>query len=226
MSDVVTPADLARELGVTQKRIRAFLRSGWGTLDNWTTRWQLTDEQVRAVRSEFRSEAAKRPLADVEVTDLLSQYAEILAELRARGVCRTGNAPLGDYAEYLAQSIYGGELAANSAKSYDLVDATGRRVQVKARTVSAGTSPSAVFSVFRTFDFEAALFLVFDQATYELLWAAEVGPEEIEANARWSSHVNGHLLRVRKARELGRDVTSRFDGASSSAAVASRGLGG
>ncbi|WP_438853911.1 DUF6998 domain-containing protein [Agromyces sp. M3QZ16-3] len=213
MSDVVTPAELARELGVTQKRIRAFLRSGWGTLDSWTTRWQPTDQQVSAVRDEFRTEAAKRPLAEVEVTDLLSQYAEILAELRVRGVCRTGNAPLGDYAEYLVQSVYGGELAANSAKSYDRIDATGRTVQVKARTVSAGTSPSAVFSVFRTFDFDIALLLVFDQATYELLWAAELGPELIEANARWSSHVNGHLLRIRQARELGDDVTSRFDAA-------------
>ncbi|WP_198165824.1 DUF6998 domain-containing protein [Agromyces laixinhei] len=174
----------------------------------------LTDEQITAVRGHFASDDAKRPLADIDVNDLLSQYAEILSELRARGVCRTGNAPLGDYAEYLAQSVYGGELAANSAKSYDLIDAAGRRVQVKARTVSPQTSPSSVFSVFRTFDFDVAVFLVFDQATYELMWAAELGPQEIEAAARWSSHVNGRLLRVRKARELGVDVTARFDAAS------------
>lgn len=209
-----TPAHLARELGVTQKRIRAFLRSRWGKLDDWTTRWSLTEGQIAAVRTHFRSESAKRPFADAEVADLLSQYAEILAELRIRGVCRTGNAPLGDYAEYLAQSVYGGELAANSAKSHDLTDSEGRRVQVKARTISASTSPSSVFSVFRTFDFDIALFLVFDQATYELIWAAELRPEEIEAHARWSSHVNGHLLRVRKARELGVDVTHRFDATS------------
>ncbi len=214
MTDGVAPAELARELGVSQRRIRAFLRSQWGKLDTWTTRWVLTDEQITAVRGHFASDDAKRPLADIDVNDLLSQYAEILSELRARGVCRTGNAPLGDYAEYLAQSVYGGELAANSAKSYDLIDAAGRRVQVKARTVSPQTSPSSVFSVFRTFDFDVAVFLVFDQATYELMWAAELGPQEIEAAARWSSHVNGRLLRVRKARELGVDVTARFDAAS------------
>ncbi|WP_198169789.1 DUF6998 domain-containing protein [Agromyces laixinhei] len=214
MTDGIAPAELARELGASQRRIRAFLRSQWGKLDTWTTRWVLTEEQITAVRGHFASDDAKRPLSDIDVNDLLSQYAEILSELRARGVCRTGNAPLGDYAEYLAQSVYGGELAANSAKSYDLIDAAGRRVQVKARTVSPQTSPSSVFSVFRTFDFDVALFLVFDQATYELMWAAELGPQEIEAAARWSSHVNGRLLRVRKARELGVDVTARFDAAS------------
>ncbi|UJW36924.1 hypothetical protein L3Q67_44990 (plasmid) [Saccharothrix sp. AJ9571] len=77
--------------------------------------------------------------------------AASLQELRERGVVRT-RAPLGDYAEYLAMRVYGGELAANSGKSYDLLAADGRRVQVKARTVGAATRAGAVFSAFRSFD--------------------------------------------------------------------------
>ena len=61
-----------------------------------------------------------RTLRNVETSELLGEYARILQELRSRGVVRTANAPLGDYAEYLALSVYGGELAPNSAKSYDI----------------------------------------------------------------------------------------------------------
>lgn len=156
-----------------------------------------------------------RPLADSSASELLRQYAAILAELRLRGVVRTANAPLGDYAEHLAHRVYGGSIEANSKKSYDIVSGDGSLVQVKARTWSSTTSPSAVFSVFRSFDFDVAVFLVFDSSTYDLLWASEMMPADVEAAARWSKHVNGYLLRIPLARRLGVDVTERFRGATS-----------
>ncbi|MFD4421403.1 hypothetical protein ACFWN7_07855 [Agromyces sp. NPDC058484] len=210
----LTPADLSRELDVPQKRIRDYLRATYGLLDGETTRWRLTEDQAAGVRDRFGAGAEsseEQPLHGASVPDLLGQYAEILAELRARGIVRTSNAPLGDYAEYLTQQVYGGELAANSVRSYDLIDAEGRRVQVKARTLAPTTSPSSVFSVFRSFDFDVAVLLVFSQKTYELHWAVEMEPATIEQAARWSSHVNGRLLRVALARRHGIDVTVRFD---------------
>jgi hypothetical protein len=138
---------------------------------------------------------------------LLGQYAAILHELRERGVVRTRNAPLGDYAEFLAQRAYGGELMPNSGKSYDLLDATGGRLQVKARTVGEGVRGSAKFSAFRSFEFDAALFIAFDLRTYDVVWARLVERAEVEATASYSAHINGSSLRIRTAATMGRDVT-------------------
>jgi hypothetical protein len=57
---------------------------------------------------------------EITVGALLSFSRAILAELRRRGVIRTGNAPAGDYAELLVQRASGGELAPNSEKSWDV----------------------------------------------------------------------------------------------------------
>ena len=144
------------------------------------------------------------------MSDLLGQYSAILAELRRRGVVRTGNAPLGDYAEHLAQQVYGGTIEPNSKKGYDIAAADGRLVQVKARTLNSATSPSATFSAFRTFGFDVATFLAFDGGTYDLLWAREMAPADIQEIARWSKHVNGFLLRIPLAERHGVDVTDQF----------------
>lgn len=204
-----TPAELARRFDVSAKHIRSVLRDLYGTLPPGTPGWELSEEQILAVCARLPA-LSSRPLAAESTPALLRQYAEILAELRARGVVRTSNAPLGDYAEYIALRVYGGTLAPNSAKSYDLLAPDERRIQVKARTVSATTSPSAVFSVFRSFDFEAAVLIVLDARTYNLRWAKELSPEDVREASRWSPHVNGYLLQIRKAEKLGTDVTARF----------------
>ncbi|WP_168210112.1 hypothetical protein [Oerskovia sp. KBS0722] len=58
MDDVVTPQDLARELGRTDREIRVFLRAEFGRLaERGETRWQLTPEQAAAVRGRFARRA-------------------------------------------------------------------------------------------------------------------------------------------------------------------------
>ncbi|MGB3910240.1 MAG: hypothetical protein WBL06_07200 [Pseudolysinimonas sp.] len=53
-SDDVTPADLAKELGIDAKRIRAFLRATYGKLNRSVeTRWKLTPDQASKVRRHF-----------------------------------------------------------------------------------------------------------------------------------------------------------------------------
>jgi hypothetical protein len=54
------------------------------------------------------------------VRQLMQLYTDILVELQRRGLVRTNNAPIGDLAEYAAVLAYGGKLAKNSEKSYDL----------------------------------------------------------------------------------------------------------
>jgi len=144
------------------------------------------------------------------VPQLLASYAQILTELEHRAVIRTRNAPLGDYSEYLAHRVYGGVIAANSSKSYDIAAADGRLIQVKARTQTLRAPGSQVFSSFRSWEFHAAVFLVFDPASYDLLWARELSPDDVREFARFSAHVNAHLIRVPVVHKLGRDVTAAF----------------
>jgi hypothetical protein len=72
----------------------------------------------------------------MSIGQLLSLSRAILAELRRRGVIRTGNAPAGDYAALLVQRATRGELAPNSQKSWDVRAPDGERLQVKARVVT------------------------------------------------------------------------------------------
>ena len=152
----------------------------------------------------------RESLEELSAGQLLAQYAAILSELRRRGISRTSNAPLGDYAEHLASAVYRGPLEPNSVKSHDLVSADGRRIQVKAITIADGMHPSATFSAFRSFDFDAAAFLAVDRATYDVLWAREVPADEVRAAARFSTHTNAHTVRIPVAAKLGVDVTDAF----------------
>lgn len=75
-------------------------------------------------------------LSEMPTADLFSLYRSSLSVLKARGVIRTMNAPAGDYAEFLVGRAFGGTLAPNSAKSWDVLAANGDRLQVKCRVVS------------------------------------------------------------------------------------------
>lgn len=54
MDDFLTPADLSRELGVSQLRIRIWLREEYGVLPPTETRWRLTDAQAAHIRAQAR----------------------------------------------------------------------------------------------------------------------------------------------------------------------------
>ncbi|MCJ1696736.1 hypothetical protein MT349_13210 [Rathayibacter caricis] len=71
----LTPADLSLELGVPQKRIRDVLREFFGTLDIGTTRWELSDEQVDAVRDRLRVEPVEIPRFSLSVGDQVLRRA-------------------------------------------------------------------------------------------------------------------------------------------------------
>jgi len=68
--------------------------------------------------------------------DLLRLQAGAVEELRRRGIVRTGNNPVGDYAEHLCARAFGWTLATNSTAGLDAVSATGRRFQIKARRLT------------------------------------------------------------------------------------------
>lgn len=142
---------------------------------------------------------------------LLALSRAILSELRDRGVVRTGNAPAGDYAEYLVQHATGGELAPNSQKGWDIATPDGDRLQVKARVV---TDPRVrgerQLSVFRSWDFDAALIVLFDDR-FNIWRAARVNVAILRDNARFVKHVSGYrILATDDLLTAGEDWTERL----------------
>lgn len=130
------------------------------------------------------------------VTRLLSLYAELLTELFNRGVVRTRNAPAGDLAEMLVAEAYDGDLAGNSVKSWDVAAADGRHLQVKCRVVQVGDKRSHTYSPFRSWGFQACVFVVLDSRTYAVVSAVEVPVAQIEIISSRSAWVAGDRVRV------------------------------
>ena len=150
-------------------------------------------------------------LGALGVGQLLALSRAILAELRRRGVIRTGNAPAGDYAELLVQRATSGELAPNSQKSWDVLTADGERLQVKARVV---TDPRAngerQLSDFRSWDFDAAVVVLFDDA-FRVWRAARLPIETFQAAARFVEHVSGYrVFATDELLDTGDDWTERL----------------
>jgi hypothetical protein len=149
---------------------------------------------------------------------LLSTYAAILRELRRRGTIRTLNAPAGDLAEAVVAKAYGGVLAPNSEKSWDVRAADERLLQVKCRVIeSSATSKPVQFSVFRSWDFGAAVFVVLSADTYDVLGAYEVPAGSVRDATSTVNWVGGRRLTLSMARLAALpgaiDVTERIQSA-------------
>lgn len=117
------------------------------------------------LRPQARDPASVMPtsLEVCSTLDLLALRGRIDDELRDRGVVRTGNGPVGDYAEALFAHTFGWTLEVNSAAGHDAVDAAKIRYQIKARREgrSAGVRQlSAIRRLHdRDFDWLAAVIL-------------------------------------------------------------------
>jgi len=151
-------------------------------------------------------------LVGLSTRDLLRVYASVLDELLARGIVRTRNAPIGDVAEHVVALAYEGELAPRSEKSWDVRAADGSLLQVKSRVLYPETLKSQVFSVFRSFDFDACVFVLFDGRHLDIHQAVEVPRESVVLLARRSEWVAGSRIRVSAnllAAPGARDITDR-----------------
>ena len=136
-------------------------------------------------------------LSDLE---LLSLHSEILTQLRSRGVIRTKNNPVGDYAEWLVSKALGMTLLSNSSAGADAIDTDGKKVQIKARRVTSD-NPSRQLSALRNYeaaDFDYLIAVIFDE-TYNILDAYKIPQELIRDYARHSDHVNAHIVNLKGA---------------------------
>jgi hypothetical protein len=130
----------------------------------------------------------------LSVEELMRLSRDALSELRKRGIVRTGNAPAGDYAEWLVVNVTGGELAANSTKSHDVVTPSGERLQVKCRVVTDTAKRSErQLSPFRSWDCDAVVIVLFDER-FSVRRMALLPTEVVKSAARWQEHVRGWIV--------------------------------
>lgn len=159
-------------------------------------------------------------LTGASVGELGRLYRAILAELRRRGVIRTGNAPVGDYAEWLVARASGGALAPNTSQSsWDVETSDGERLQVKPRFVTnASNAGGRQLSPFRSWSFDAVVIVLFGD-DFAVWRAAKLPQALVEADSRYIEHVNGYRVMARDALlDSGEDWTERVQAAAEGSA--------
>ena len=153
-------------------------------------------------------------LESTSVGELLALYARILSELKTRGVLRTANNPVADYAEFLVRTALSLEAAPNSEKGYDATDADGKRYAIKARRQTKGPRATR-FSAIRGledghFDYLVAMLFKEDFRVHR---AAILTHEAVTKRAYWQKHVNGWILPLNDSLwidESAKDITARI----------------
>lgn len=163
---------------------------------------------------ELEAQAQKDFILRSSVVELLAIYGDVMSELRKRGVIRTGNSPVGDYAELLFAKAFDWSLEQNSASGHDAKDTQGQRYQIKGRRIQ-NPAASRQLSAFRkinehTFDFLAAV--LFD-SNFKVFRAIIIPHALVQARARRSEHTNSWIffLEDKLWREAGiRDVTAEI----------------
>lgn len=143
------------------------------------------------------SSKVDRSLLRRRTTDLLSDWAAIMSELRRRGAIRSENNPTGDLAEALVADFYQVQPAANSTTGYDLCLSDGTRVQVKGRRRTAYSKPSH-YGLMRRLDqdpFDVLVVVNLDEM-FTVESAYRMSISVVRELAGFSSHTNAWRLPV------------------------------
>lgn len=130
--------------------------------------------------------------APVPVPRLMRQYADLLATLHRRGVMRTENNPVADYAEELVARTLTLTRGTGTTQGYDGIDAAGVRYQVKARRLTPAYM-NRQLGFIRDLDkdlFEVLVGVLFNP-DFSVLRAAAIPVEIVRARVRTVGYVNG-----------------------------------
>lgn len=130
--------------------------------------------------------------------ELLVRWAEIMAELQQRGMVRTANNPVADYAEHLVAERLGLTLLGNANAAYDAIAEDGTRYQIKSRRMTRHR-PSRQLGAVRNLDAHGfdVLAIVLFEPTFAVLGIWTVPYDVVCEHAVYKSHVNAHVLRAR-----------------------------
>lgn len=142
----------------------------------------------------------KDKLKELTVNELLQLNGATITELRSRDVIRSINNPIGDYTEWLVARALGLNLTANSAAGYDAIAEDGRRVQIKARRISA-SNKSRQLGALRNLekaDFDDLVAVIFDD-DFSIIEGVRIPHAVVGEYSVYRTHVNAHILQLRGA---------------------------
>jgi hypothetical protein len=126
---------------------------------------------------------------------LLKSYAELMEELRDRGIIRSGNNPVADYAEKVAVERLRLKRVGKEEKGFDALDVQGYRYQIKGRRITKHNS-SRQLSVIRNLGdrlFDYLVAVIFDESfKVKEIWEIPCG--FVREHSRFSEHQNGHIF--------------------------------
>jgi hypothetical protein len=142
-------------------------------------------------------------LTERTLPELLQLQTAITAELRRRGAIRTGVAIGAELMERAVAEAYGGTLPPPGTKSWDVLAADGRRIQVKTRTLAVDARRHFPF---HDLEFDLAVVVHLDVKDLSILWAAELSRELSVALAKPHAQ-DVWRIRMTAARREGTDVT-------------------
>jgi hypothetical protein len=129
---------------------------------------------------------------EMSLSDLLTLHAKVADELRNRGVTRSSNNPVGDYAEYLFCQAYGWKQENNSVSSFDAIDeSNGKKYQIKSRRLTLHNT-SRQMSALRNLDsmgFDYLAGILFDK-NYDVFRAAIIPHTVVLKSSKYGSHTN------------------------------------
>jgi hypothetical protein len=153
-------------------------------------------------------------LATLKPSESLALHAQVADELRARGVTRSSNNPIGDLAEYLCCKAFGWAQAGNSNRSVDAVDSQGIRYQIKGRRITRYNN-SRQLSAIRNLNgahFDFLVGVLFNE-DYTVLRAALIPYAVALDRASFVEYTNSHKFILRDdvwGASGVRDVTSEL----------------
>ncbi len=153
-------------------------------------------------------------LSEKSPQELLRLYADILDELRRRGITRSSNNPVADIAEYLFCKAFGWNLEDNSTAHFDATGPDGITYQIKGRRLARENRSRQVSQIRglddKAFDFLAGVLFDHD---FSILRAAIVPATVVKRRSTRDAHTNSFrfLLRDEVWGEPGvRDVTEEL----------------
>lgn len=127
--------------------------------------------------------------------ELFAHWAQVMRALRVRGLVRSSNNPIADYAERLVATRLNLSLAGRSAAGYDAVDGDGVRYQIKARRVTPENS-SRQMSALRSLDadpFDYLIAVLFTESL-QLVGMWRMSLETVRRHSTYVPHTNSHRL--------------------------------
>ena len=130
--------------------------------------------------------------------ELFKLFVAALAELKDRGVTRSTNNPIADYAELLFEVALGLKRTPKSTKGHDAIDSNGLKYEIKGRRVTAHNSSRQLSSLRaldqKHFDFLGGILFGDD---FSVLRACVVPHDQVLKNSTFSTHTNSSIFHLR-----------------------------